>query len=208
MDGLLLDSERLFQKAWRELAAEYGVTLDTRFPLEMSGTSRESSYEVIRRWFPGAEPASFHAEGVRRVVEMEKDGIPLKPGVLEILEGLRGAGFRCAVGSSSPEDMVLHNLRVTGIEGYFDAVVAGEHVKNGKPAPDIFLLAAERLGFPTAECYVFEDSHAGIHAGHDAGCRAILIPDVLPPTDAIRPLCAGIFDSLSLAWEAIRAGQV
>lgn len=89
--------------------------------------------------------------------------------------------------------MIENNLRVAGIEDYFTAVVSGSQVEHGKPAPDIFLYAAERLCLAPEDCYVFEDSFNGIRAGVAAGCFTIMIPDLFEPTDEIRQLVAGVY---------------
>ena len=208
MDGLLLDTERIYQQTWREMAAEYGVALDGRFTADIIGISRAGSLAVIARYLPMVDPDAFVTEGSRRVYEKEAAGIPLMPGVRTILEGLRGLGFGLAVASSSGTEMVLRNLRVAGLDPYFDAVVSGQDVQRGKPAPDIFLYAAQRLGLDAAQCYVFEDSLNGIRAGHAAGSRAIMIPDLVAPTEEVAALCAAIFPDLGAAWEAIRDGAV
>lgn len=101
--------------------------------------------------------------------------------------------------------MIRRNLGGNGVEEFFDEFTSGREVANGKPAPDIFLLAAERLGVPPEECWVFEDSLSGTEAGARAGCRVIMIPDLVPPDDGARKRCWGIFPDLAQAWEAIRA---
>ena len=94
------------------------------------------------------------------------------------------------------------------MEAYFDAVVSGEDVTHGKPAPDIFLLAANRLGCNPADCYVFEDGINGVRAGLAAGCTTIMVPDTVLPTDEVRAACAGVFASLDEAREAIAAHRL
>ena len=125
-------------------------------------------------------------------------------GVKEILEFFRAEGFKMAVASSSPTKMIKRNLKTSGLEEYFSEVVGADMVENGKPAPDIFLLAAKKLGLPPEECYVFEDSYNGIRGGAAAGCRTIMVVDTAPPTDEMKKLCAGIFDNLSEALENIK----
>ena len=205
MDGLLIDSERIWQGVWHEMAAARGITLADAFPGDICGTGGVKTREVLRRYFPADDPETVLAECSARVHKLEERGVPLMPGVHTILEGLRDAGYRIAVASSSPMDMILHNLRLDGIDGCFDALTSGREVANSKPAPDVFLLAAEKLGLPPEECYVFEDSLSGIEAGYRAGCRAVMIPDLVQPTAAARRMCWGVFRDLSEAWEAIKA---
>ena len=122
--------------------------------------------------------------------ERQLSAVPaFRPGVPEILAFFREKGVKMAVASSSTREVVGHNLEASGILPYFDAVVTGEDVVHGKPAPDIFLRAAERLGLPAAFCTVYEDALSGIRAAHAAGCRPVMIPDQVQPTPEIRGIC-------------------
>ena len=205
MDGLLIDSERIWQSQWHAIAAEMGLTLPESFPDEICGTAGERTLEVLRLRFPGGDPAAIKAECTRRVHKLEENGVPLKPGAREILTGLRRGGWRVALASSSPTDMIRVNLARCGIDGYFDALTSGQEVKNGKPEPDIFLLAAEKLSLPPEECYVLEDSLSGVEAGWRAHCRTIMVPDLMRPSAEARERCRFICRDLNEAWEAIRA---
>ena len=205
MDGLLLDSERIYQRVWRELAAERGRTLGEDFTLAISGTSGDLTLEVLRRYFPGEDPAAVAAECRRRVFEYPPLDIPLLPGVREILSGMRAAGWGVAVASSSFLPVIQRNLRAHGLDGFFEVWVSGGDVTRGKPSPDIFLLAARRLGAEPENCYVFEDSFNGIRAAKAAGCRGVMIPNLVPPTEEIRALCTHVCPDLSAAWRIIQS---
>ena len=207
MDGLLIDTERLFQAVWREMAAEQGVTLDPAFPAAICGTTGADTEAVIRSRLPMVEPRPFIIEANRRVREIEKRYVPLKPGAEEILAGLKGQGFRIAVASSSPMEMIRHNLDFTGLAGYFHELVSGLDYPLGKPHPDIFLGAAERLGLPPAECYVFEDSLNGVEAGIAAGCFTVMIPDLVQPSEELRRRCGAVYPDLSAAWRGLSGRQ-
>lgn len=207
MDGLLIDSERLWQLEFHNIARERGIALPDSFPNEVCGTGGKRTREVLSRHFHTDDPEAVLRECSARVHKLEEHGVPLKPGVNVILRGLRDAGYRIAVASSSPMDMIRQNLRLDGIEDYFDILVTGREVPNGKPAPDIFLLAAERLGIPTEECWVFEDSLSGVEASWRAHCRVVMIPDIVQPTERVRGMCHGIYAGLAQAWEAIRSGR-
>jgi HAD superfamily hydrolase (TIGR01509 family) len=142
------------------------------------------------------------------MVEREKTDLQLKPGAADLLPALKKAGYRLAVASSSPRDMVLTNLGRTGIDSYFDVVVCGDEVSRGKPDPDIFLLAAERLGLLPGDCYVLEDSPNGIRAGHRAGCSVLMVPNMVQPDEEIRELCTGIYGTLSDVKKAMASGAL
>lgn len=204
MDGLLIDSEKLWQGQWHEMAAERGLTLGEGFAAEMCGTGGASTFAVLTRYFPDDDPAALLRECSERVHRLEEGGVPLKTGAETILNGLRGAGFRLAVASSSPLDMIRKNLGKAGVLDCFDALTSGHEAARNKPAPDIFLLAARRLELPPEECYVFEDSLNGIEGAWRAGCRPVMVPDLVRPTQEAREQCFGIYADLAEAWEHVR----
>ena len=208
MDGLLIDSETIWQRTWRALAAERGITLAESFPREIIGTGGARTREVVARHFRTDDPEAVMCDCSARVHRLETDGVPLKPGVREILTGLRAAGYRIAVASSSPPEMIAKNLRLDGIDGLFDCFVSGREARQGKPEPDVFLLAAARLGVPPEECWVFEDSLTGVEAGYRSGARTVMIPDLVPPDERARRMCRGIFRDLGEAWAAIQRGEL
>ncbi|MBO4914768.1 MAG: HAD family phosphatase [Oscillospiraceae bacterium] len=204
MDGLLIDSERLWQSQWHALAEERGITLPESFAGEICGTAGPRTKEVLRRHFHVDDPQPIQEECRRRMQKLEEHGVPLKPGAREILDALREQGWRTAVASSSPTEMIHHNLLMNGVEDRFDVFASGGEVKNGKPFPDIFLLAAERLALRPEECFVLEDSLSGVEAGWRAGCKTIMVPDLMRPTDETRRMCAHICRDLFEAWEKMR----
>lgn len=204
MDGLLIDSEWMWQQEWHAIAAERGVVLPDSFPSEVCGTGGKRTREVICRRYGVDDPEPIMRECSARVHKLQENGVPLKRGARTILEGLRAQGCRIAVASSSPMDMIERNLRLDGVADYFDALVSGLDAARGKPAPDVFLMAAERIGVPPEECWVFEDSPVGVEAGWRAGCRVVMVPDQVAPTDAARRMCWGVFPDLNAAWEKLR----
>ena len=205
MDGLLFDTERLYRDTWIILAEEAGLTPDPAFPKAVCGSSGEHMLNIIRTYYPEVDPVHFQQECLQRVDAQLEREVPCKPGLFEILEGMRSCGVRMAVASSNPVPAIRRNLDNAGITDYFDVIVSGVDVPAGKPAPDVFLAAADRLGLEPAACYVFEDSTNGIKAGHAAGCKVIMIPDLTEPNDDLRRLCTGIFPTLADAFRALSA---
>ena len=120
------------------------------------------------------------------------------------LEYLKQHAVRMAVASSAPMELIKSNLRLAGIADYFDAVVSGEQVEHGKPFPDIFLLAAQKLNLQAQDCYVFEDGINGVRAGIQAGCSTIMVPDLVPPTKELYEQCTGIYPSLHAVLHALQ----
>ena len=208
MDGLMFDTERLFQESWKVMAERFGQVHDPDFPAAVAGTSGEGMRAVIRRFYPAVDPQAFMDGCLGRTAEIVRRELPEKPGMREILAFFREHGVRLAVASSSGREMIEDNLRRAGILELFDAVVSGQEVQRGKPEPDIFLLAARQLGCAPEDCYVFEDGVNGVRAGIAAGCATVMIPDLMQPTEDLRSGSAGIYPSLLAARDAIAAGEL
>lgn len=205
MDGLLLDTERLYQESWVEMAKRFGQKPDPAFPTAVSGTSGEGMRAVIRKHYPAVDPYTFQAGCIARVDEiLDKQGPPVKPGAGELLEYLGAQGVKLAVASSSGRERILSNLRAARLDRFFNAVVSGQQVERGKPEPDIFLFAAREIGCPPEDCYVFEDSVNGVRAGMAAGCVTVMVPDLAaPPKDlAVSKVCSSLLE----VKELLKAG--
>ena len=185
MDGLLFDTERIFQNYWRAIAAERGIVLADSFITEITGTSGE-----------------IQKDCKERVLRHLAKNVPVKTGAVEILGRCRILGIKTAVASSSLLRQIENNLENAGMENCFDAIVSGDEVEKGKPAPDIFLLAAKRIGVPPGECTVFEDSPHGIEGALRAGMKAVMIPDLLPPWEEHRRQIE-VYNNLQEAAEKI-----
>lgn len=208
MDGTLLDTERLFRNAWIELAEEYGQTPNPEFPRAVCGSNGKRMMEIIHTYYPAVDAKQFMESCYARVEQKLETSVPPKPGMEEILSYLHEQGVKLAVASSSKRAQVEKNLRLAGVLHYFDTIVGGDEVTNSKPAPDIVLLAAQRMGCAPQDCYMFEDGANGIHAGVAAGCATIMIPDLTPPTEKLRSVCAAVYESLSAARKAIENGEI
>lgn len=208
MDGLLLDTERLYRESWIKMAEEFGQVPDPAFPKAISGTSGEFALELIHKHYPAIDPKAFWDSGVARVASLTEKEIPLKPGARELLTFFRSNGVKTAVASSSPTQMITHNLTVGGLLPYFDAIVSAQQVEHVKPAPDIFQEAAKRLSLAASDCYVFEDSINGCRAGFAAGCVTVMVPDLTPPTPEMEQRCDAICASLLDVRAQIAAGTL
>ena len=209
MDGTLFDTEKLYRKAWLNVAPEFGVEPNYDLPIAACGTNMgEESVRVVERFYPHID-CKRYVERVLELVEADREkGLSLMTGVEEILNFFRDAHVRMAVASSAPVALIEDNLSHKNLRGYFEVLVGGDMAAHGKPAPDIFELAAAKLNIAPADCYIFEDSFNGIRAAHAAGGAAIMIPDTMQPTDEIKNLCAGVFVNLSEAQQAIAGGSL
>lgn len=204
MDGLMFDTERIWQKNWQQLAREKNVVLDPAFAKAVCGTSGEQRTDVICRFYHVADGHEIDAECVRRVHADLQKNVPEKPGIHEILSWLHDHGFRIAVASSTRKDQIEHNLDMTNTRQYIDAVCSGTEVAHSKPAPDVFLLAAKCIDVPIAECYIFEDAYNGIRAAYRAGGAGIMVPDTQEPDDEMREKAHAICHDLNEALALIR----
>lgn len=208
MDGLLLDTERMYRDSWEKSAEQFGLVHNPDFPRAVCGSSGMHMQEIILQYYPQVDAKAFAADCILRVERELQTHVPIKNGVSEILQYFKQRGVKLAVASSSKRETVKNNLNKVGILSYFDAVVSGDQVEHGKPAPDIFLLAARQIGCAPEDCYVFEDGTNGIRAGAAAGCATVMIPDLTPPNAQLEQLCMGIYPSLLDAMHAITNQEI
>ena len=189
-DGLLFDTEIIFERSWKQAGREFGVTVPDEMTNRCCGCGKGELPGVVSAFFPDLDIPSYIERVLALAAEAQLASIPvLKPGAREILQKCRDDGVKTAIASSSMRHLVDHNLHVSGLEGCFDIIVTGRDVERGKPAPDIFLLAAAKLGVEPARCVVFEDAFSGILAAHAAGCHPVLIPDRIKPNSGILEIC-------------------
>ena len=207
-DGLMFDTEAIFSLAWAQAGETLGFVIPDGFRAAVSGSSPENMRRIIRDRIPGADPDTLMELTYRISYEIQSRTLPEKPGLHEILDFFRAHGVKMAVASSSHRLPVERNLERSGVRPYFEAVVTGEDVSRGKPDPEAFLTAAERLGLSPADCYVFEDSFNGVRAGHAAGCCTVMIPDLFRPDGEIAKYYDACFPDLLTAMEQIKNGTV
>lgn len=176
MDGVLVDTEPFYFGISRGLFKKLAISIPEERLSGFVGISPALMWTRIRQEFG-------LTLSVEDLIRLEKDeqlavfkslpSIPLVPGVTRLLEEVRAQSIPCAVASSSSEELISTILRKTDLLRFFDSLVSGEEVPNGKPAPDIFIAAAQRLFVPPADCLVIEDSAHGISAARAAGMRAV-----------------------------------
>jgi HAD superfamily hydrolase (TIGR01509 family) len=198
MDGLMLDSECLYQKSWKIAAAELGYALDEALYLSLVGRSNAEAEKAFVQVFGADFPVDdFNQRWDQHWHTLvEKQGIPLKPGLLELLDWVEIQGIPKAVGTSSNTAEAHLSLKSAGIFDRFAAIVTVDQVAAGKPAPDIFLEAARRLDTPPEQCLVLEDSNAGVQAAQTAGMAVLMVPDLQTPTVESEAIALQVFTSL------------
>lgn len=208
MDGTLLDTERLYRETWEELAVEYGQIHDPDFPHAIAGTSGEHMRRIVRSYYPQVDAEQFITDCLERVRQKVKISVDKKKGMDELLNYLKQNDVKMAVASSNSISQIRENMTAVGAMDYFSVLMGGNEIENGKPAPDIFLLAAERLGLPPTDCYVFEDGINGVRAGVAAGCKTVMIPDGNEANDEMYEICAGVYEDLIQVKEAIERDEI
>jgi HAD superfamily hydrolase (TIGR01509 family) len=205
MDGLMLDTEPISLGAWQAAAADLGYGLDLSTYDRMIGLGHAAALDLLRREFGDACPIDELAAAARQKYEVALDagGVPHKPGLEALLRFLDDRRLPRAVATSTETALATRKLRQAGVLDYFEVVVGGEQVSRGKPEPDIYLLAAERLGSHPGDCLVLEDSGPGLRAAIAAGMRVILVPDRTAPEADTRALAYAVADSLAAARPVI-----
>ena len=205
VDGLLLDTEWIARKAWRRAMSERGYTLTDVFYLNLVGRTQEDSMPIMRNKYGQDFPfEEVYADRRQYILDhVRQHGINDRPGARPLLDHLQEQGVRMAVGSASPSDYSHEKLALTQLDGYFEVTVFGDEVPNGKPAPDIFLEAANRLNMPPENCIVLEDSSAGVRAAHAAGMQVIMVPDLVQPDDELRAIALAVLPDLYAAKELL-----
>ncbi|MCI9336373.1 MAG: HAD family phosphatase [Lachnospiraceae bacterium] len=197
MDGVLFDTERLCMEAWMAVAGKWGLPkMEEVFP-QCIGLNANDSREVVCKAYGRDFDYPLFREETAAWFEdcVNRRGLPVKPGVREILEWLKESGFRVGLASSTKEATVRSHLELAGLSEYFTRLTTGDMVEHSKPRPDIYLLACDRLGVEPGQTYAVEDSPNGVRAAHAAGMRTVMVPDmVAPDEEMVRLSCAVLRD--------------
>lgn len=181
MDGLMIDTESLSTEAFINSAKAQGYNMTKEETLKVLGFTKANIYQFWIDYFQGTNVdgkklVDDHYEYIVNVLYTV--GPKKMPYVEELLKYLRENNYKIAVASSSDTADIKNNLEKTKLEKYIDEIASGAEVENGKPAPDVFLLAAERLGVDAKDCLILEDSKAGIKAGKASGAMVFMVPDM------------------------------
>ncbi|MDG4819764.1 HAD family phosphatase [Micromonospora sp. WMMD956] len=191
MDGTLVDSEKLWDVALRELAAEYGATLSDAGRKALIGTSMADAMRILHDDLgqPHRDPQVSAAWIDARILELFRTGLRWRPGALALLRAVRAAGIPTALVTSSGRPLVEVALDTLGRDS-FDAVVCGDEVDAAKPHPEPYLTAARLLGVPIDRCVAIEDSPTGVASALAAGAAVLAVPAEVPiaPADGVHQL--------------------
>ena len=196
MDGLLIDSERIIMQACISVAKEIGITYTQAEYAQLIGRAGPDSTRRMIEQLNGVENFNRVMQGLDARLAERNHSFPLKPGAQELLQHYQANNIICSVASSSPTQHINHRLSQVGVLDFFSHITSGQEVTHGKPNPDIYLLAVEKLGLNVSECIAFEDSETGARAAIAAGLRVVVVPDLQQPSEFVRENCHQVVGSL------------
>jgi HAD superfamily hydrolase (TIGR01509 family) len=205
MDGLLLDTEVIYIEAMQQAARSLDREMALDFCHSMVGVpEQECSLMIAAYYGEGFSIEEFRARFYGLLRGLLETGIPLKPGVVELLDFLADRGLPLAVATSSARKTAERHLSHAGLLDRFTALATRDDVERAKPHPDLYLEAARRLGIAPERCIAFEDSNVGLEAAHAAGAMAFMVPDLLQPLPETRARCVDVLPDLHAALRLLR----
>ena len=199
MDGLMLDSERVILDCLHSAAAAHRCDIAPAWWLGLIGHSDTVCRERLGALIGQDAAERLLSDGHARYIAIAEAGVPHPPGIVDLLELLATHDVPRGVATSTRTPLAQRKLEAAGLLGYFDVVCTSSDVARPKPAPDVYLLAAARLGVAPSHCLVLEDSPTGVRAALDAGMTVVQVPDLLAPDAGVRALGHRIVDSLDAA---------
>ena len=205
MDGTLLDTERVYFDSLVGALKAFGYSDDVEAlchaMVGLPGPDCEAL--LLARYGESFPLAEINKASAIRRNEILAAGLPLKNGAVDLLDALRDAGCPMAIVTSSSRRTAESHLALAGIRSRFETILTCDDVTRGKPSPDLYLLAASRLGVYPEFCVAVEDSNHGVTSAHAAGTIAIMVPDMLPPTEESRARCAAVAPDLGAVLEML-----
>lgn len=197
MDGLLIDTERLYRDAFLQARAEVGLAPDEHVYLATIGLRGDLSPPIIEPSLGGKiSLGEFNIVWDKHVSDRLAEGIPAKDGALELVEALSAQGVPMGVATSTGTKKALGKLERTGFLSHLSHVIGGDQVARPKPDPEVYLTLAATLGVDPAQCVAFEDSNTGTRAAHASGAFTVQVPDLTSPCEETRALGHQIAGSL------------
>lgn len=198
MDGLMINSERVTYECYAKVLTKMGLSMSEDFYKTLLGKTLPSAYQLMFDEYGNDFPMDETLEEVHQCMDniFNKDGVPLKTGLIELLTYLKENNYKTIVATSSTRQRVEYLLGMADVLKYYDDSICGDEVTNGKPNPEVFLKACEKLGVNPSEAIVLEDSEAGIQAAYSAQIPVICIPDMKYPEPQFAKMTTEIFDSL------------
>lgn len=198
MDGIVLETEKLYARFWREAAVALGYPMTWEQALGMRSLSRTAGQAKLESYFgPGISIGEVREKRIELMERyIDAHGVEAKPGINELLDHLDEKGIPRAITTSSPVERVRKYLEPLGLLNRFHRICTGYDVPKGKPEPDIYLYGADCLGLKPEHCLAIEDSPAGVLSACRAGCMTVMVPDMDQPDDETRSRLFAKADSL------------
>lgn len=199
MDGTLIDTEKYYRVFWKKALAEFGYHMTDEQALAMRSLGRPFAQAKLKEWFGEELDYTAVRDCRKEMMEacLDREGIGCKPGALELLTFLKEHKIQTAIATATDLERTKKYLDKVGLISFFDRIISAVMVKEGKPAPDIYLYACEQLGVPAGNCYAVEDSPNGVLSAYRAGCRVIMVPDQTQPDEELAKCLFKKVDSLT-----------
>ena len=187
LDGTITDTEKYYQVAWPEAIRHFGYAPQPWMPLKLRSLGTPFAEQSLKEWFdddfPFNDVVSYREELVKGM--FSQYGVHLKPGASKLLNWLRQEGITVALATSNNIEAAKGKLEIAGILPYFDHVICAENAKLGKPAPDTYIYACNKLNLPPEKTFAVEDSPNGVISAYKAGCKVIMVPDQTEPDEEL-----------------------
>lgn len=197
MDGLILDTERLYQKFWKEASKQCGYEMSQKQALAMRSLDKSLAKKLLKEFFGDEyDYKKVHDLRVELMAEyISKHGVQAKDGVVELTDYLKENGYKIAIATATNYARANEHLTLAGVRECFENIICASDLKYGKPFPDVYLYACKSLGLSPESCVALEDSPNGIKSAYAAGCVPILVPDGCEPEE----------DSLPYAYACVKS---
>lgn len=206
MDGLMLDSERLTFKIFKQECKKLGYDCTEEIFKSLIGLrSYDTGVRLTKIFGEEFDYNTMYANNKREYFNyIENNGVPVKKGLFQLLDFLKENNIKACVATSTSTETATKLLKQANVYGYLDGLIGGEAVVNGKPAPDIYIKATEKMGISPQRCMGLEDSYNGLKAIHSAGLIAVMVPDMLPPTQETNAITYTVVKDLSQVINVIK----
>lgn len=198
MDGVIFDTEKVYLDIWIEVFEKYGYKMTKELYVNVMGTGRKNVIKTFLENFGDDLPIEkmYEEKDNQLFYIIENQGIPLKKGVKELFSMLKEKNYKIALATSAKRERVEKQIKDKWLKESFDAIVCGDDVEKGKPSPDIFLKAAKEIDVEPENCFVVEDSPAGIKAAFSGGMKGIHVEDLKAADEDILKYCEKNFKNL------------
>ena len=199
MDGTLIDTEKYYRIFWPKALKHFGYDMTDEQALSMRSLGQPYAPQYLKDMFDDQSLDYPTIRAYRRKImeeHLEKVGIELKPGAIDILTYLKKKEIYRAISTANDIERAERYLKKIGLYGYFDKIICAPMVEHGKPAPDVYEFACSELGLKSEECMAVEDSPNGVKSAYGAGCKVVMVPDLTQPDDELKKMLYACVDRI------------